>query len=71
MHSQLYNATSLALKSYKEGKGESREKGVTEHSGVVTVTIFIVSKDPSQGIYRRIRSCSARSVTLYLLRFYN
>jgi len=70
MHSQLYNATSLALKSYKD-KGESREKGVTERSGVVTVNVFVVGTDPSQGIYRRIRSRSARSVTLYLLRFYN
>jgi hypothetical protein len=71
MHSQLYTATSLALKRYKESKGESREKGMTERSGVVIVTIFIESKDPSQGIYRRNRSHSAHSVTLYSLRFYN
>jgi hypothetical protein len=71
MHSQLYNATSLAMKRYKESKGESRKKGVTECIGVVTVSVFVAGTDPSRGIYMRIRSRSAHSVTLYSLIFYN
>lgn len=63
MHSQLYNASRLALKSYKESTAESKEKGAIELNGMVIIyhqslqkrydgcTLFLVEKQITLQIY--------------------